>query len=236
MTSNQVDFGIIEDLLDKSLLLSGIGGCGKTHALIEISNQLIKNNKSVACIDFRNELLDIVNTEELNSFVSMTNDIVSEEKLIFGFNHIHFGDDMFYAQNQYELDFLTTVAKKVDYLVVDEAHLLTGKLSLFKGKQLKHIYKICEILLEINPTIKFIFTVQNTNYFSKHDYMYFLTICHHQLFFRLSSVKTNKGNQFLLTFGVGEAVLFDNDTPLKYFSFYKKQTQETLDYINYLLT
>lgn len=223
LKNKEVVYGEVNELFNKNLLLEGMGGSGKTNALIHIAKELVKDKKTICYLDFRNELLEYY--EEFNG-VSVKSNEAKKEKIGLGLNHIHFGEDILFQYKKYQIEFLFSIVEKMDYLLIDDAYYLT------ENRDCKSVSEICKMLLSENPKLKFIFTTKSRNFFQQEDKEFVLKLCSNTLKFRQHPFGLNENNQYLSVFSVGEAVYFEEDTPTKYYSFYKKTNKKNLDYIN----
>lgn len=230
MERRKINFGNIEDLLDKSLLMNGIGGCGKTYTIKKTIPKLLKEGKKIGLIDFRNEYSEIV---EKFKGLSINGNCFKEKSINNSLIHIHFNEDVYYS-HKYNLDFLPSFTRGIDYLIVDDCNCLF--LNHFKEnkKDCLTISEICSSILKENEKIKFIFSLQSID-FIKEEIEDIEKLFPYKLLFRTVDYHWENYWKYAKFLEVGEALFYNNEEIISFFSFKEQKNEHSLRYLNEML-
>lgn len=205
------------NLLGCPLLISGIAGSGRTFAIKEMLKELAKENHRVAVVDFRNEYSDVI--EELEG-VSLTSDEAHNIKDMLV--RIYFeGDVLLDKSKKYDFNFLTKLANKFDYLIIDDAQALYQ--DHFNLNSASSIYEVCASLIKQNLNLKIFLSVQSLSSLTQEDRESLQELFSHHLHFRqVPSLELDNCTK-LYSLQVGEALFFKNKKVKNYISFKTKR-------------
>lgn len=215
MKTTIIKNGCIKDLQNKSLLLLGNPGTGKSFAIRKTIPHLLVDEKNVILIDLRNEHEETVTSLSGQSFVDINVEESTQNPLI----RIHFGQDLLLTNKRFDLDFLFSLAPKTDYLIVDEAHLLFKNTYHHDSKTRLSVNELCSILFLLNPNLKLFFSIQNLDYLTEEDAVSILNIFDYRLLFHQRLESDSEYLQYALSLGFGEALLTKIGIEPAYISF-----------------
>lgn len=161
---------------DYPLLITGVSGTGKTFATKKIISELTNQNHRVAIIDFKNEYKDIIQKHDGISLKNDEADRISEidQSLVRVIVNL--------KDNPVDMSFLTVLADKFDYLIIDEATSLYQ--TAMQNKPVTSLYDVCSSLIKQNLSLKIILSAPPVYALRKEDAHHLQDLFGHHLIFR----------------------------------------------------
>lgn len=198
-----------ELLFEDSLLIDGAGGSGKTFAIKKMISELLNRKKRVLVVDFRGEYKDITEKHQglsLNSEEAFRIDV--EADLV----RIHFGRDVVYDEDSYNIEFLPSLASEFDYIILDDTYLMLPDNDKLDPEDRKSVSGICSELIQRNLSLNIILSFQSTTSLTEKDRDSLMKLFPRQLLFLQikPTSRTHKGleDDFLRCQEQGECAFF----------------------------